>query len=130
MKASQVNRFVGIPYEADRFDCADLAALVQKELFGKAVVLPGHHPKGAATQAAAIRKGADVLAERIAKEEAMPGDAVLIVSEGLLHIGTMLELSSIAWVLHASATLGHSVLHRLADLPAYGLKIEGYYRWK
>jgi hypothetical protein len=131
----QINAFVGLPYEEGRFDCADLAVKIQRDLYGKHIGLPAHHPQGAKTQAAAIRRNSEELATRITREEAMDGDAIVIVStdgEGgtLLHIGTLFYLSSIPWVLHTSVTTGHSLLQRLSDLPLFRLKVEGFYRWK
>ena len=41
--------YVGRPYEVGAFDCADLAVLVQREVFGRAVHLPTH-PQGGAGQ--------------------------------------------------------------------------------
>jgi len=129
--AEQVQAFVGIPYEAGRFDCADLVARIQFELFGRDIVLPGHRPAGALTQAAAIRRHADSLADRIDRAQAVDGDGVLLQQRGrIVHIGTFFRIAGVAWVLHNSATMGHSVLHRLSELPGYGLRVEGIYRWK
>lgn len=127
MRAEQIERFVGLPYDPQEFDCADLAALVQRELFGKALSLPGRRQRMAAPSAA-INRYRDELARRIGQAELRDGNIVVMRSEGF-HVGTVFFLSGMAWVLHASATIGHSVLHRLADLPAFGLHIEGFYRW-
>lgn len=48
MRASDVDRFVGIPYDTDTYDCADLVAQVQRELFGRDVQMPARRPRGAA----------------------------------------------------------------------------------
>ena len=132
---AQINSLIGIPYNRDGFDCADLAAKVQWDLFGRVIELPGHHPKGVRAQAAAIRRHAVVLAVPVAADQVIDGDAVLIVCQSaergsLLHIGTILLICGARWVLHASAAIGHSVLQRVSDLAGYGLRIEGYYRWK
>lgn len=127
---AQIEALVGLPYEEGRFDCAHFVARTQRELFGRDVVFPGHHPQGIKTGAAAIRRHAGELATRIEQGDAMDGDAVLMVSGGHLHIGTLLFVSGMSHVLHNSATIGHSILQRLDRLPAFGLKIEGFYRWK
>jgi hypothetical protein len=123
----QVNAFVGLPYEEGKFDCADLVALVQKRLYGRDVVLPGHRPQGAKTQAAAIRRNADELAVRIPREEATDGDVVLLTGGGHMHVGTLFYLSGMAYVLHNSFTAGQSLLQRLSAIP---MNVEGFYRWK
>jgi hypothetical protein len=129
MRVDQINALVGLPYE-DGFDCADFVARAQKELFGRDVVLPGHHPRGKLTQATAIRRHTEELATRIAQEEAVDGDLVLIKSGGAItHVGVLLILNSVSWLLHNSFTIGHSRLQKLSDLPMFGLKIEGFYRW-
>lgn len=72
----QASRYVGRPYAAGEFDCADLAVLVQRELFGRPVALPAHHPGGARTQGALILRLRDALAVEVA--EPVDGCAVLL----------------------------------------------------
>lgn len=128
-----VDRFIGIPYDARRMDCADLVLLVQRELFGRTVHLPGKRPRplrdGAQAQAL------DVYAQQLADPVAQPqdGDAVLMRDAGQVmagHVGTYFFLNYAPMVLHSSHALGGSVLHRVQDLRGYGLRVEGYYRWK
>lgn len=129
-----VTRFIGIPYCPRRMDCADLAMLVQRELFGKTVFLAGKRPRPLqpAEQDAAIDAHKDQLAERV--EQPQDGDAVLMREPGAAtagHIGTYFFLNYQPYVLHTAAWMqGGSSLHRLQDLPSLGLTVEGYYRWK
>lgn len=128
-----VDRFVGIPYDLRRMDCADLAIQVQRELFGRAVNLPGkrHRPLRGGDQAQAIDAMAGQLADPVAQPQ--DGDAVLMRDAGQVqagHIGTYFFLNFTPMVLHTSHALGASVLHRVQDLPGYGLQVEGFYRWK
>jgi hypothetical protein len=127
MNRSDIESFVGLPYEADTFDCADLAIDIQDKLFGKTVVLPGRRQRVNAP-AAAINRYAQALAKPIPQEELRDGDVVVIQGEPM-HIGTIFFISGMAWVLHTTTTLGHSILHRLADLRGYGMRVEGYYQW-
>ena len=127
-----VDRFVGIPYDLRRMDCADLAIQVQRELFGRAVQLPGKRPRPLrdGAQAQAIDAMAGQLADPVAQPQ--DGDAVLMRDAGQPlagHIGTYFFLNYTPMVLHTSHALGASVLHRAQDLPGYGLRIEGFYRW-
>jgi len=45
------------------------------------------------------------------------------------HAGVFFYLAHEGWVLHSNEKSGCSVLHRVRDLPAFGLRIEGYYAW-
>lgn len=133
MQAEQIERFLGIPYCPRRMDCADLAMLVQRELYGRAVTLPGRRPRPleAEEQALAVRTYAQQLANPVTTPQ--DGDAVLMREAGTTqagHIGTYLFISYTPYVLHTSHALGGSVLHRLQDLSGFGLTVEGYYRWK
>ncbi|WMJ69976.1 peptidoglycan endopeptidase [Stenotrophomonas sp. 24(2023)] len=130
MRLHDIERLVGIPYEQARFDCADLVVLAQRELFGREVDLPGRRPRGL--------RGALELAGhsrlRATPREGPPhdGDLVLMIERGHRtpgHAGVFFFLAHEGWVLHSNETNGCSVLHRVRDLPGYGLRIEGYYAW-
>lgn len=129
-----VTRFIGIPYCPRRMDCADLAILVQRELFGKTVFLAGKRPRPLqpAEQDAAIDAYRDQLAAPV--EHPQDGDAVLMREPGAEragHIGTYFFINYAPHVLHTAAWMqGGSTLHRLQDLSSLGLTVEGYYRWK
>ncbi|MGI4849031.1 MAG: hypothetical protein ACRYGK_12970 [Janthinobacterium lividum] len=127
MNIADIERFVGLPYEVDTLDCADLAMLVQAELFGKHIAMPGRRQRQAAGEAT-INRYSGELAMPIDKADLRDGDVVVMHGEPK-HIGTVFLLSGVAWVLHTTCELGHSLLQRLSDLPAYGLRIEGFYRW-
>lgn len=132
LESLQLDRFVGIPYCPRHMDCADLALMVQCELFGRTVVLAGKRarPLDLEAQAAAI---ADYCSELgMAVKQPQDGDAVLMRdfdAEQAGHIGIYLFTNYAPHVLHTSHKLGASVLHRVQDLQGFGLVIEGYYRW-
>jgi hypothetical protein len=128
MLASQIERYIGLPYDEAELDCADLAVLLQRDLFGKEISLPGRRQRMNAP-AAAINRYSGELASRIEREQLQDGD-VIVFKDGTLHIGTVFLLSDKAWVLHTTMTGGYSLLQPLSDLPGFGLRIEGYYRWK
>lgn len=128
MLASQIEPFIGLPYDEAELDCADLAVLIQRELFGKEVSLPGRRQRMNAP-AASINRYSSELAVPIERDELQDGD-VIVFRDGTLHIGTVFLLSGRAWVLHTTMTGGYSLLQPLSDLPGYGLRTEGYYRWK
>lgn len=129
-----LDRFIGLPYCPRRMDCADLAMLIQHELFGKEVCLAGKRPRPLqpAEQDAAIDEYRDQLAVPV--EQPQDGDAVLMREPGAAtagHIGTYFFINYAPHVLHTAAWMqGGSTLHRLQDLSSLGLTVEGYYRWK
>lgn len=133
MLLAKVEALVGIPYCARRMDCADLAIRVQAEVFGRTVHLPGKRPRPLrdAEQAHAIAAYAEQLAAPVKCPR--DGDAVLMREPGQAvagHIGTYFFINYTPMVLHTSHALGASVLHRVQDLGGYGLRIEGFFRWK
>ena len=133
LDALQLDRFVGIPYCPRHMDCADLALLLQRELFGRTVVLAGKRvrPLELDAQAAAIAGYCSELG--MAVELPQDGDAVLMRDfdvDQVGHIGIFVFTNYAPHVLHTSHKLGASVLHRVQDLQGYGLIVEGYYRWK
>lgn len=129
-----LDRFIGLPYCPRRMDCADLAILVQRELFGREVFLPGKRPRPLQPkeQDAAIDAWRDELGYRV--EQPQDGDAVLMLEPGATragHIGTYFFINYAPHVLHTAAWMqGGSTLHRMQDLSALGLTMEGFYRWK
>lgn len=133
LEALQLDPFVGIPYCPRHMDCADLALLVQRELFGRAVVLAGKRarPLEPFDQASAIASYCDELGTFV--EQPLDGDAVLMRDFDAVHaghVGIYVFTNYAPHVLHTSHKLGASVLHRVQDLQGYGLAVEGYYRWK
>ena len=134
----EAQRFVGMPYEAGVFDCVDLAVLVQWEVFGCRVTLPGRRtrPRGAMGQAREISRYQATLAEPI--DGPRTGAGVLLVEPHepapLWHVGTVFVQGAAeggeVWVLHNSEKLGGAALQRLEDLRRFGMRVEGFYQWK
>lgn len=130
MRLPDVERYVGIPYDADGFDCADLVAKVQAELFGRPVSMPSRRPRG--------MRGSEQLGELskpYARHRDGPpedGDLVLMFDHGQRnpgHAGVFFFLAHEQWVLHSNESNGCAVLHRLRDLQGFGLRVEGIYEW-
>lgn len=120
------DRYIGLPYSEQ--DCAELAARVQREIFGRAIRLPSVR----ATSLRGLTRQIEALKDDYAQRTDRPvdGDAVLMVSRGRLeHIGVYCDIAGQAWVLHAMQNAGQVVRHPLRALAQQGLAIEGYYRW-
>lgn len=127
----RLSGYVGMDYVPGRFDCADLAVLVQREVFGRSVALPTH-PQGGATQRAAILRHRDALATRV--DVPFTGCAVLFTDvnrkgDTTYHIGTAALHRGEVLVLHNSYETGGVRMDKLRDLLAWGMKLDGYYAW-
>lgn len=129
--------FVGTAYVPGQYDCAHLFLDVQRQVFGRTVVLPvalvPEHAQGRAHQAAQIRAVRDQLAQPLPAPE--HGCAVLLISadaagHATWHIGTVFLCRQEVWVLHNSAVMGSAALHRLRDFALRGQRLEGFYKWK
>lgn len=129
----QAEALVGLEYIPGHFDCMHLAVLAQRVLFNRLVAwdLP-LHPRGQRHQAVLVQRHCAELADRLPEgEQPVSGDAVLWIrtGDGGYHIGTLIVQAGVRWVLHTSEATGSSVLQRLADMPAQGLRLDGFYRW-
>lgn len=123
--------YVGMDYVPGQFDCADLAVLVQREVFGRDVRLP-NRPLGTAGQRAAILRHREAAATRVAVP--FTGCAVLFYAlnqkgDQVYHIGTAALHRGEVLVLHNSYETGGVRMDKLQDLCAWGMKLEGYYAW-
>jgi len=136
MNPRSLDRFIGVPYDDETMDCADLALHIQAELFGRVIRAPGRPVRKAAPQAVLSRYvcGSSTmsgeLAEPISAEQAQDGDVLIMRSGGFLHIGTVFLINGAQWVLHTFEDVGFSTLHRFSELRDLGLRAEGFYRWK
>lgn len=119
--------YVGLPYIDGEQDCAELVARVQREVFGRAVTVPRVRADGPFGKSAQIAQGAADLADRV--EAPVEGDAVLMKVRGLWHVGVLFEAGE-PWVLHALRSAGAVVAHRMRDLAALGIVVEGFYRMR
>lgn len=130
MRARDLDRFCQLPYDADAFDCADLVALVQREVFGREVRMPSSRPRGHAGAAVLGELSKGYATQRTGPPE--DGDLVLMFDHGQKrpgHAGVFFRLAHEEWVLHSNERNGCSVLHRVRELPSWGLRIEGIYQW-
>lgn len=131
---AKAEKYVGLPYLEGEFDCADLAAKVQWEVFGRVVSLPVHRkrPRGALGQAREIHALQGELADRI--DQPVTGCGVMTTEPTdngqRWHIGTVFVANGEAWVLHNSFLMRCACLQRLADLQRMGARLEGFYAWR
>jgi hypothetical protein len=133
----QAEALVGLEHVPGQFDCMHLAVLAQRVLFNRVVPwAQQQHPRGGRHQAVLIARHCAGLARPLAADDTPgTGDAVLWTNDNengsarCFHIGTLFVQGGERWVLHSSQALGSSVLQRLAECPAQGLRFEGFYRW-
>lgn len=116
-------RFVGMAYDAEAFDCADFVIHVQREMFGREVILNGRRPRGARGVA---ELGA--LSRQYAEPTDSPadGDLMLFRSGGGWHVGVLFQIAGEPHALHCPADGGFSLLQPLRCIP---MTFEGYFRW-
>lgn len=135
--AHWTDKYVGMEV-SDRFDCADLAILVEKEVFGKVVQAPSvkdyHQYKGPLERFHAMADQVDKLKNDYAVRTDQPsdGDAILLITRGYSqHIGVYTHIYGEPWALHAcDMQIGPQVvLQRVRDLFIRGIRVEGYYKW-
>lgn len=119
-----LDRYVGLEYCPDTFDCADLVALVQREQFGRMVRLPNGRQRGdSAVQAFEGR----VLEYGTPTDAPVDGDLVVMTHRGRpSHVGVYVVVNHMPHVLHVRAAGGWSELTPVHELAT---PVEGYYRW-
>lgn len=128
-KAAQT--YVGLPWRTD-FDCTALALRVQRELFGRAPVMP---PQAQVQRADAVHALSAQLAQRVGHPRT--GTAVLF-REAMgkcavrWHLGTVFMRPGRAyepWVLHSDETR-NTQFQPLSELLTQGLDLDGFFEWK
>lgn len=128
-------RYIGRPYIRDRFECRDLAELVNREVFGRAIRLPAERPYQGADGHERFRLMTGHLAAvkddyGVPTLEPQEGDAVVLLTRGRpSHLGVYCSIDGEAWVLHCAANARQVVLHRIRELYLQGMAVEGFYRW-
>lgn len=127
----QLDKYSAIPYCPLSFDCADLVILVQKELFGREVILPQQRLRGKLGQqqiaGEVLRAG-----RKVEVRDAHDGDLVLMKSMGVSypgHVGVLFTLDGDPCVLHTTRKIGFSIVTPLRQLAQYGINLEGIYEW-
>ncbi|MBB1603308.1 host specificity factor TipJ family phage tail protein [Variovorax sp. UMC13] len=135
---SDAERYVGRAYVEGEFDCASLAVLVQRELFGREIALPAaaDRARGRRGQARDIRAFQPTLADPI--DAPQTGAAVIFwqhTAQGvpplnrLWHVGTVFVQAGEAWVLHCANEAQGVVLQRLDQMLRHGQHLDGFYAW-
>jgi hypothetical protein len=129
----EAERLTGRAYCPRTHDCMHLAVAAQRELWGRHVAsaVPARHPVRADDQAAWLDAWAGRVARRLLPTQVPhSGCAVLFVTEGQWHIGTLLvDASGQRWVLHVRDDGMGSRIEPLRVLASRGLHPEGYYEW-
>jgi hypothetical protein len=127
MNAHWSDRYLGLPYDEQAFDCAALAERVRREVFGQDLHLPSERRPGPFGRSAQISQNiADCAVQTFTPAD---GDGVLLVCNGRLqHIGMYCVIAGEPWVVHNQAGQGVT-RRRVRELAKWGYRIEGYYQW-
>lgn len=124
-------RYVGLPYRINEFDCAHLLAQVQLEVFGIDVSLPEERDEGVFALSAQIDRNITDYLVPIERHEGQDGDVVLMKCKNRLnHTGVLAKIDGVDYVLHNLRSIMAVALHKVKDLPRYNIEVEGYYRFK
>lgn len=122
--------YIGRPYVPGTYDCAALAADVQREVFGRPVAIPGERPDDPAASAAML---VSLQADHARRLDEPEEGAVVLMRRGPLarpwHVGTYFEQGGEGCILHTTRSAGAATVVRLRDLARFGLSVEGYYTW-
>lgn len=128
-----------LTYVEGEFDCASLALLVQRELFGRDIPLPaaGSRAKGRRGQARDIQNYQPDLADKV--ETPSTGNAVILWEttpdgeppfDRQWHIGTAFVQDGACWVLHCANEASGVRLQRLEHIVDAGMHLDGFYAWR
>lgn len=126
--------YLGRPWEAGEYDCADLVRDVAKDRLGIDIALPSEREWRRMPPERVAELGAEWT---VATESPREHDAVLMRVLGSRrslgsHIGVYAEVGAEVgvegWVLHNLAGTG-AIFTPLRRLAAVNLELVGYYRW-
>ena len=118
------DQYVGLAYCPDTFDCADLVALVQREMFGRDVRLPNGRARGDRGQ---VELAGHVPAYGRRTETPVDGDLVVMLQGGRpSHVGVYFFLAHEPHVLHVRA---EGAFSELTPVRLLATPVEGYYAW-
>jgi len=121
--------YIGQPYVNGSNDCASFAVKVQREVFGRNIILPQSRAANVIGWSKQINENKNDCATLTIKPE--EGDAVLMIGKGRLnHIGIYVDFCGVPYVLHAMQSAKQVCLHRIRELEGIELKLEGFYKWK
>lgn len=132
MDRQRIDALVGIPYHPRHMDCADFLLMAVLRLIGREVLLPGKRPRPLRDDAQAAALAAAVRQLAVRTELPQNGDLVLMANSASGapgHAGMWLFVDHQPQVLHCSAAVGASRLHRMRELQGLGYHVEGVYRW-
>lgn len=122
------DNYIGRPYIPGIQDCASFAARVQREVFNRPIILPADRASGMRGQSRQLMDAIDDYGQVTTSPQ--EGDAVLMAGRGRLnHIGVLVIIDNVQYVLHAMRDAKQVCLHKLRSLDRIGLSVEGFYTW-
>ena len=131
-------RFIGLDYVDGQFDCADLVALVQRELFGRVLAAPSaaERARGVRGQARGLRSA---LATYVRPTAAPCTGCVVLLWETTphgapplnrrWHIGTVFMHMGTPWVLHCANSTEGTRLQTLDAVTGGAMHFESFLEW-
>lgn len=121
-------KFLSIPYS--ELNCAEFVEFVLKKQFKLHFYFPQN--RGSIfSQSADLKKYIKTFVHPEKTNSPEEGD--LVVMNGIrrmCHVGLLVKIKNDMFVLHTQKNLGCACLHKLKDIPNYGLNLEGIYKWQ
>lgn len=124
-------KYVGMEYVHNEFDCVHLLQLVQQNEFDRTVDIPVERDDTVFAMSNQIDFHKAEYAETVSQSESKDGDIVLMKAKGRLnHTGILFIKNGTHYVLHNLRNVGSVAVHKIRELEKWGLIVEGIYRFK
>lgn len=123
--------YIGREYIVGEYDCAHLVVDIQQNVFGNDFEVMVERDRSLRIQSEQIHQNLDKYVYPIDASEAADGDMLLMKCKGVLnHTGIVATNNNVKYVIHNLRNIRSVAMHKIRELPRYGLEIEGYYRFK
>lgn len=122
------DEYVGQLYDDEVFNCGHMVEMVLSEHYDIKIELPCDIA-GLRCQSTTIIENVENFAEP-AEDGPKDGYGILLSNRRLFHIGICVDIDSKFYCLHNVKSFGAVMRHKLSDLSAFELIIEGYYKWR
>lgn len=120
-------KYLSIPYH--EMNCAEFVEHILDKEFSRKFKFPQNHGS-VFSQSHEIKQELQNYVRPEPTLEPKDGDLVLMNAQRkMCHVGILVKRRGALHVLHTQKNIGSACLHRLKDLPYYGLSLQGIYKW-
>jgi hypothetical protein len=121
-------KYLKIPYE--KMNCSEYVEFVLRDHFKIDFTFP-QNKGNVFSQSAQIKS--DFVKFASAQKTDSPSEGDLVMMNGIrkmCHIGLLVKIKNVLYVLHNQKNIGSASLHKIKDLGNFGLTLEGVYKWQ